>query len=461
MSVLGVILAGANAVGAPLFDPAIRRSVARESDQVRVIAFMKSLPPRVVEAWKPANRMQRQMALMKEAEMVQRATLQRLRSAADSGSSVSVTPLWIVNAMIIDMPASGLRSLANDNNIEIVYANHTIQLIQPGNGRLRNLRESQSFTYGLQKIAIPELRQKSGGKVNGTGVKVGILDTGIDPSHPDLKDRTILFKDFAGKSPTPVDGHGHGTHVAGTIAGVNASGTHIGVAPGVKLIIGRILDDRGSGTWAGILEGMQWVADPDGDPKTDDGPRLVSNSWGGGAASAGKNPEDEALCKAAIGWEKLGILPVFAAGNSGPSPKTVLLPGACPSVLTIGATDSADLIASFSSRGPVVWKSGTFVKPDMVAPGVKVKSSIPKGQYAEWSGTSMATPHVAGVAALLYQVRPAMTVVEAKKFLTESTDAKPVNPLDPNNAYGSGRLNALKAVSMAAGAARVAVPARR
>ncbi|MBX9768738.1 MAG: S8 family serine peptidase, partial [Bdellovibrionales bacterium] len=259
----------------------------------------------------------------------------------------------------------------------------------------------------------------------------------------------------------PVDGHGHGTHVAGTISGQNASGTHIGVAPGVKLIIGRILDDNGSGTWAGILEGMQWIADPDGDPKTDDAPRLVSNSWGGGAASATKNPEDEALCKATIGWEKLGILPVFAAGNSGPKPKTVLLPGACPNVLTIGATDSADVIASFSSRGPVVWKSGTFVKPDMVAPGVKVKSSIPKGQYAEWSGTSMATPHVAGVAALLYQVKPNMTVTEAKKYLTESADAKPVNPLDPNNEYGSGRLNALKAVTMAASAARVAVPARR
>jgi subtilisin family serine protease len=463
LGALGVILLGAKAVGGPVFDPEIRRQFARESDNIRVIAFMKSLPPRVMEGFTPANRMQQQMVLMKEAEIVQKSTLQRLQSAADSGAAVKVTPLWIANAIIIDMPAAGLKTLANDNNILWVAANHKIQLIQPGNGRLRNFREAQSYTYGLQKIASPELRQKSG-KVIGTGVTVGILDTGIDATHPDLKDKKVLFKDFAGKSPTPVDGHGHGTHVAGTISGLNASGTTIGVAPGVNLVIGRILDDNGSGSWAGILEGMQWIADPDGNPKTDDAPKLVSNSWGGGGSSASKNPEDEPLCKATLNWEKLNILPVFAAGNSGSKPSTVLLPGACPNALTVGATDAEDVIASFSSRGPVIWKSGTIVKPDLVAPGVKVKSSIPKGQYAEWSGTSMATPHVAGVAALLYQVKPDLKVADAKKFLLESADAKPAVP---NNDYGHGRLNALKAVTMAATAAaavrggRVAIPARR
>ncbi|MBX9768395.1 MAG: S8 family serine peptidase, partial [Bdellovibrionales bacterium] len=159
-------------------------------------------------------------------------------------------------------------------------------------------------------------------------------------------------------------------------------------------------------------------------------------------------------------WEKLGILPVFAAGNSGPRRQTVLLPGACPSVLTVGATDSTDTIASFSSRGPVVWKTGTFNKPDIVAPGVKVKSALPGGQYAEWSGTSMATPHVAGVAALLYQVKPDLNVADAKKFLLDGADPK---ANDLNNEYGRGRLNALKSISLIAGEVsrgRVAIPRR-
>lgn len=134
-------------------------------------------------------------------------------------------------------------------------------------------------------------------------------------------------------------------------------------------------------------------------------------------------------------------MPIFAAGNSGPGPKTVGLPGGCPNAFTIGATDSNDAIASFSSRGPAVWKTGSFVKPDILAPGVKVKSSFPGNKYSELSGTSMATPHVAGVVALMYQLQPTLTVDQLATVLKNTATKVGQDP----NTYGSGRIDILKA----------------
>ena len=185
---------------------------------------------------------------------------------------------------------------------------------------------------------------------------------------------------------------------------------------------------------------MQWVADPDNNPATDDAPAIVSNSWGGGSPDPSKDPADDPLCKAAMGWVKLGIVPVFAAGNSGPGPRTLGLPGGCPLVVTVGATDSSDGIAGFSSRGPAVWKTGSFNKPDITAPGVKIMSSVPGGGYAELSGTSMATPHVAGMMALMYQIHPKLEVDKAVQIMKAAADKIGADP----NTFGAGRINAMK-----------------
>jgi subtilisin family serine protease len=192
---------------------------------------------------------------------------------------------------------------------------------------------------------------------------------------------------------------------------------------------------------------MQWIADPDGDPSTKDAPRLVSNSWGGGAPSPGDDPSKDVLCTAVDAWVKVGMLPVFANGNSGPSKSSVGVPGACPSALGIGATDKNDDITSFSSRGPAVWKTGTIVKPNASAPGKDVISSVPGGKYRALSGTSMATPHAAGLATLLFQADPNLTAEQVASIMMKS--AKDLGPSGMDNDSGAGRIDALHALSPA------------
>jgi subtilisin family serine protease len=157
------------------------------------------------------------------------------------------------------------------------------------------------------------------------------------------------WADFLEGSPTPIDPDGHGTHVSGTIAGGNASGVHIGVAPKVTLIVARAIP----GFDPQVLEAMQWVMDPDGDPNTDDGADVVNNSWGGASDSPTMIPEYRDIINA---WIAARIFPAFAIGNEGPDPRTTGSPGDYPMAFGVGATDINDQIADFSSRGPVFWE---------------------------------------------------------------------------------------------------------
>lgn len=431
------------------FDPALQPFLNRSQDNriVRVILTFKSqnqLGRNVVAPIRSAQaRAQIQNMMIQNSKASQAAFLQTLGQWSRSGITNQHYSLWIINGMILDLPVKDLSKLANEPSINYVHANSTMSLISPKGGRWlapAQMREEPQFTYGLQKIMIPQLRAAKP-DLTGKAVRVGVVDTGIDATHPDLANKVVTFGDFVNKKTTPYDDQGHGTHCSGTIGGGATSGTHIGVAPDVRFIGAKFLDKNGSGTFANAVLAMQWVVDPDGKPETDDGAMIVSNSWGGGAPSANQDPKDNALCQAVDSWVKLGVAPIFAAGNSGPGAKTVGLPGGCPAALTIGASDSADKIADFSSRGPAVWKTGSFVKPDIVAPGVKVKSSMPGNKYAELSGTSMATPHVAGVVALIYQLQPKISVEQLLNVL--KTSATNIGQ-DPNT-YGAGRIDALKA----------------
>jgi hypothetical protein len=276
--------------------------------------------------------------------------------------------------------------------------------------------------------------------INGTGVTVGVLDTGIDSNHETLAGRVVATKDFVSdyEDNAPNDGHGHGTHCSGTIGGTNAGGKHIGVAPGVNFMVGKIFGDSGSTTVAAIMNAMQWIADPDDNPETNDFPRVVSNSWGGPL-----NNQWEDIINT---WRSVGIIPVFAAGNSGPRPNTVSAPGAYKQVISIGATDSQDKIARFSSRGPVQYYQETYIKPDVSAPGVDVYSAKPGGGFQNMSGTSMATPHVAGVVALMLQADPEIDAERVREILEQT--ALELGQPGKDGAYGSGRVNAFDAVQL-------------
>ncbi|WP_329538031.1 S8 family serine peptidase (plasmid) [Streptomyces sp. NBC_01450] len=285
------------------------------------------------------------------------------------------------------------------------------------------------------QIGAPQVWQ---GGDTGQGVDVAVLDTGIDAAHPDFTDRIAATASFVpGEDVT--DRHGHGTHVASTIAGTGAAsgGKEKGVAPGASLHIGKVLDNDGSGQDSWIVAGMEWAA-------RDQHAKIVSMSLGADPTD-GPDPLSQAVDSLSA---ETGALFVVAAGNSGPAPYSLDSPGTADAALTVGAVDSSDRLASFSSRGPRLGDNA--LKPELTAPGVDVLAARSQyspegtGSYLTMSGTSMATPHVAGAAVLLAHAHPGWSGQQLKDALVSTT--KTTAQYSPY-AGGSGRLDVAAAVN--------------
>lgn len=252
---------------------------------------------------------------------------------------------------------------------------------------------------------------------NGTGVTVAVLDTGIDPTHPDVSGSIVGQVDFTG-SPTGIkDGHGHGTHVASTVLGSGAAskGLRKGVAPGAKLLVGKVCDDNGQCPDDGIIAAMDWAAHS--------GAKVVNMSLGG-EPTDGTDPMSQALNELS---RATGTLFVVAAGNSGLIAKKVVSPGSADDALTVAAVDKNGDMASFSNRGPRIGDGAA--KPDIAAPGVDIVAARAAGTamgtvvdkyYTSSDGTSMATPHVAGAAAIVAQQHPELTGQQIKALLMDT-----------------------------------------
>jgi subtilisin family serine protease len=283
----------------------------------------------------------------------------------------------------------------------------------------------------------------------GSGVEVAVLDTGIDANHPDLAGKVQKAQDFS-ESPTGTEDHfGHGTHVAATIAGTGAGagGTRKGVAPKADLLVGKVLGDDGSGYESWIIAGMEWAAA--------EGAKVVNMSLGGGPTD-GTDPLSQAVNDITAAS---GTLFVVAAGNDG-ADESVGSPGAAAAALTVGAVDRNDALADFSSRGPRVGDSG--LKPEITAPGVDIVAARASGTimgqplddlYTAASGTSMATPHVAGAAALLAQQHPDWKADRLKDALTSTAKTTPDLSV---YAQGTGRVDVARAVAQKVDATGVA-----
>ncbi|MEU8970846.1 S8 family serine peptidase [Streptomyces monashensis] len=267
----------------------------------------------------------------------------------------------------------------------------------------------------------------------GKGVKVAVLDTGVDTGHPDLKGQVIASRNFTSAADA-TDHSGHGTHVASIVAGTGAAsaGTYKGVAPGAEILNGKVLDDTGSGDDSGILAGMEWAAAQGAD---------VVNLSLGGYDSPGVDPLEAEVNKLS---RAKGILFAIAAGNDGPN--SLGSPGSADAALTVGAVDGKDRLADFSSTGPRAGDGA--IKPDVTAPGVDITAAAAGGSaldkevgekpagYLTLSGTSMAAPHVAGAAAILKQEHPDWGYAELKGALTGSADGGHYTPFQ----QGSGRV---------------------
>ncbi|MFJ8233496.1 S8 family serine peptidase [Streptomyces sp. NPDC094448] len=248
---------------------------------------------------------------------------------------------------------------------------------------------------------------------DGTGVRIAVVDTGIDSTHPDLAGRVVAEKNFSG-SPDATDRSGHGTHVASIAAGSGAKDSRFkGVAPGAQLINAKVLDDRGEGLDSGILAGVDWAVAQGAD---------VVNMSLGSPDTPGIDPLEAQINK--LSAEK-GVLFAVAAGNEGPDAGTLGTPGTADAALTVGAVDDNDLMADFSSAGPRTGDGA--VKPDVTAPGVAITAAAAAGTggqnppgYTAQNGTSMASPHVAGAAAILKQKNPTWTGAQLKSVLVAS-----------------------------------------
>ncbi|WP_328907615.1 S8 family serine peptidase [Streptomyces sp. NBC_00234] len=283
-------------------------------------------------------------------------------------------------------------------------------------GRRKALDETST-----RQIGAPHAWSKG---LTGKGVTVAVLDSGADANHPDLAGAISVSKDFTGTGEG--DGNGHGTHVAATVAGRGSA--YPGAAPGASLAIGKVLDSAGRGSDSSVLAGMEWAAK---DVHAD----VVSMSLGG-TDTQGTDPLEAAVDTLSA---TTGTLFVIAAGNSGAA-RTISSPGSADAALTVGAVDSTGALASFSSRGP---RTGDYgVKPEIAAPGVDITAAAPGGGYATMSGTSMATPHVAGAAAILAQQHPDWTGQQLKDALVGSASGDAATAFET----GAGQLDVAAAV---------------
>ncbi|WP_030667836.1 S8 family peptidase [Streptomyces sp. NRRL B-1347] len=320
----------------------------------------------------------------------------------------------------------------------------------------RTLTDARGYAPGVRRLWLDGTREATLDKsvpqigapkvwrsgYDGKGVTIAVLDSGVDSAHPDLKDQVVAEKNFSA-APDVEDRVGHGTHVASTAAGTGAAsgGKLKGVAPGAKVLSGKVLDDEGFGDDSGIVAGMEWAAAQGAD--------VVNLSLGGGD-SEGTDPLEAAVDR--LSADK-GVLFAVSAGNNGESgPGTIGSPGSAKAALTVGAVDGDDKLADFSSRGPLA--GGGTVKPDVTAPGVDITAAAAPGSqiekqvgqkpdgYLTISGTSMAAPHAAGAAALLKQRHPHWKHTELKGALTASARGGAYSPFE----QGAGRIAVDRAV---------------
>lgn len=249
--------------------------------------------------------------------------------------------------------------------------------------------------------------------LTGSGIGVAVLDTGIYP-HIDFDTRIAAFRDFLNGRKRPYDDNGHGTHVAGLIAGSGkgSGGKYCGAAPGCHIICAKILDKRGNGMMRDVLDALYWVRSN----KEKYNIRIVNISVG---TVDGSGKTGARLVRAVEdAWDD-GLIVVTAAGNMGPSPGTITAPGISRKVITVGSSDLLDTKNGISGAGPT---RDCICKPDIVAPGSHIISCAPgvKGGYTAKSGTSMSTPRVSGAIALMLEKDPYLTNVEIKMLLKEA-----------------------------------------
>lgn len=386
---------------------------------------------------------------------------------------VEYRPFWITNAILVKGNRSLLDELKGRNDIAYIHANPEVAMDFP-QPESTPIDSPSAIEWGVTLIGAPDVWAQGW---DGSGVVIAGQDTGYEWDHPAIKDQYRGWNGATadhnynwhdsihvdngscdGDSPFPCDDHNHGTHTMGTMVGDDGGSNQIGVAPGARWIGCRNMDE-GDGTPASYIECYEWFIAPTDlngqNPDPSKAPHVINNSWSCPVSEGCNDPN--IMLDTVNNVVDAGIMVVVSAGNAGSSCSSVSTPSAIyEASFTVGSTNINDVIAGSSSRGPVTVDGSGRMKPDISAPGVNVRSSIRGGAYANFSGTSMAGPHVAGLVALMISADPVLAGdittlrgrIENNAVQLTTTQECGGVPGDniPNNTYGHGRIDATASV---------------
>ncbi len=401
-----------------------------------------------------------------------------------TAQGVDYRSFYVVNMLQLEADRALTLALAGRADVARILTNPQVRM--DADPRLLEAKAAasqphapQGIEWGVQKINAPDVWARG---FTGQGIVIAGQDTGYEWEHPALQaayrgwDGAAATHDYhwhdaihsgggicGPDAPAPCDDHGHGTHTMGTMVGDDSGVNQIGVAPGARWIGCRNMD-QGWGSPATYAECFEFFMAPYpvgatpalGDP--DQAPDVINNSWSCPTYEGCDAEHIALLAQVVANVRAAGIMVVASAGNSGSACGTISEPpGIYTTTYTIGATNSNDTLASFSSRGPVTWRGQVYAKPDIAAPGVSVRSSTRGGGYGLLSGTSMASPHVAGAAALLWSAHPALraNLDWTEQVLNATAQPIPTTACSseqsvPNHLYGWGRLDVGNAVTSVA-----------
>ncbi len=409
-------------------------------------------------------------ALRATAAKTQAPVLERLKALG-----VEHRAYWISNMIWVKGDLDVVRDMAERKDVFHIYANPTVRIDErPRDTQAEKSKAPDTVEWNISLVGAPDVWALG---IDGAGAVVAGQDTGYMWDHPALVeqyrggpagDHAYNWHDAVhsgggscgADSLVPCDDHGHGTHTMGTIVGDDGVGNQVGVAPGAKWIGCRNMD-QGNGTPTTYAECYQFFIAPtdlsDENPDPSKAPDVINNSWGCPVSEGCTDPN--VLLSVVQAVRAAGIVTVHSAGNDGSSCSTVSDPAAIyGESFSVGATDSSDDIAYFSSRGPVTVDGSNRLKPDISAPGVNIRSSTRDGGYeGGWQGTSMAGPHVAGMVALILSAKPEMagnvngveSVIEqsAVPLMTTQGCGGDSGDAIPNNVFGWGRIDATAAIN--------------
>ncbi len=397
-------------------------------------------------------------ALKDNAEDTQQKLLKYITQEEKKKTVTEYKPYYIVNAVYVKAAKKVIENISYMSEVEKIYENKIVKLDEPQVTAGEIQANADGVEWNIERIRADEVWDLG---VNGTGIVVGTIDTGATWTHPALKLKWRGYNPSDPANPTsagnwydPVNGSTlpvdeasipHGTHVLGTILGQEPDGSNkIGAAPGATWITAKAFTPDG-GYDDDILSAAEWMLAPGGDPAA--APDIINNSWGGASGL------DEWFRPMVTAWRAAGILPVFSSGNernAAAPPASVSAPANYPESFAVGALDINNVRGDFSRRGPGPYNN---VKPDVIAPGVNIRSSVPGGYEGGWDGTSMSAPAVSGTAALILSANSSLSIEDVEELLKDTAipieDANDAG--DPNYGYGYGLIDAFEAVSRIAG----------